>query len=159
MKNRLRNMFATGLIAAAILMAIGYNVVIAQDGRGGQTLVGTWQTVVTPRDCATGAPSPNSFPGILTFNHGGTMTGTSTAVSSVYGIWDRTPGPHVYSFLSVSQRFAAGPVPVYLGTRRITQNVTVGGDTFTSEGSFTDTNPAGTTVASGCSTSVGTRLQ
>jgi hypothetical protein len=147
------------IVSAAILLGIAYNVVSAQAGKSGPTLVGTWQTVVTPRNCSTGAPAPVTFPGILTFNQGGTMTGTSTAVSSVYGVWENKPGAHEYSFISISQRYSTAGV--YVGTRRITQNVSIGdgGDTFTSEGTFQDTDAAGSPSASGCSTSVGTRLQ
>lgn len=132
----------------------------AAQNSGEPSLVGTWQTSVTVRNCLTGDPAaPTAFPGILTFNLGGTMTGTSTAVTSVYGVWERSPGPREYTFASISLRYS--PTGVFLGSRRITQSVTIGedGDTFTSRGQFQDTDPAGVQTAQGCSTSVGTRFQ
>ena len=157
MKNQLCSLFTAVAIAAVILIG-GQTAASAQEWKGGRTIVGTWQTVVTPRICATGAPLPATFPGILTFEQGGTMTGTSTAVSSVYGVWDRLRGYNEYSFASISQRYSA--TGVYLGTRRIDQNVTIDetGDTFTSEGTFVDTDPAGTPTANGCASSTGTRF-
>ena len=158
MKNQLCSFVLTSVFAA-ILIGIGSSAAAAQEWKGGRTLVGTWQTVVTPRICATGAPLPVTFPGILTFEQGGTMTGTSTAVSSVYGVWERLSGYSEYSFASISQRYSA--TGVFLGNRRIDQNVTIdsSGDTFTSEGTFVDTDPAGTTTASGCSSSTGVRFR
>ncbi|MEP7214453.1 MAG: hypothetical protein ABI791_15355 [Acidobacteriota bacterium] len=158
MKSQLFSTVVTSVFAA-ILIGIGSSAVAAQEWKGGRTLVGTWQTVVTPRICATGAPLPVTFPGILTFEQGGTMTGTSTAVSSVYGVWERLRGYSEYSFASISQRYSAAGV--FLGNRRIDQNVTIDetGDTFTSEGTFVDTDQAGTPTASGCSSSTGVRFR
>lgn len=158
MKNQLCKSLMTSVFAA-ILIGIGAYAVSAQEWKGGRTLVGTWQTVVTPRICATGAPLPVTFPGILTFEQGGTMTGTSTAVSSVYGVWESLRGYSDYSFASISQRYSAAGV--FLGNRRIDQNVTIdpSGDTFTSEGTFVDTDPAGIPTASGCSSSTGVRFR
>ena len=71
-----------------------------------RSLVGTWQTSVTPRNCQTGDPVAPAFPGILTFNDGGTMTGTSTAVSSVYGIWAKMRGWRNNSLAFLSLRYS-----------------------------------------------------
>jgi hypothetical protein len=47
------------------------------------------------------------------------------------------------------------------GTRRITQSVTLddSGNSFTSTGTFQDSDLAGNPTISGCSTSTGTRFQ
>jgi len=158
MKNQLFSLATAIVFVAVILVGTGSRGVSAQEWKGGRTIVGTWQTVVTPRVCATGAPLPITFPGILTFEQGGTMTGTSTAVSSVYGVWDRLRGFSQYSFSSISQRYSAAGA--FLGNRRIDQNVTIdeSGDMFTSEGTFVDTDPAGNPIANGCSSSAGTRF-
>ena len=148
-------------LAAATISAmvfIGANAIAghAQTSKNGNSIVGTWQTAVTPRNCATGLPLAPPFAGILTFNQGGTMTGTSTAVTSTYGIWSTEPGQREYSFTTISQRFT--PTGMLLGTRKIIQDVSVDGDSFTSNGVFVDADTSGTTVATGCSTSTGERL-
>ena len=37
-----------------------------------RTIVGVWQTTVTPRNCMTGDPVAPPFQGVSTFNEGGT---------------------------------------------------------------------------------------
>ena len=85
----------------------------------GNRIVGTWQTSVTPRNCQTGAAVAPAFPGLLTFNRGGTMTGTSTAVSSAYGVWDRLRDWNEYSFAFISLRY--GPTGAFIGTQKVRQ--------------------------------------
>ena len=146
--------FVAGLVV--LLQSFG----IAQSEKSDvSSVAGVWRTVVTPRVCATGAPVGITFPGILLFEADGTMTGTSTAVTSVYGLWSREAGAREYSFSSLSFRYdASGNL---LGTRRIDQTVTLGatGNTFNSSGTFQDHDLAGNLTASGCSTSVGTRFE
>lgn len=151
-------MFKAFTFVAVLLFGLGQLPLVAQSGKEGPTLIGTWQTSVTPRNCSTGTPFATAFPGILTFNQGGTMTGTSTALTSVYGVWKRQPGRHEYSFSSISLRYTAEGV--FLGTKKIVQNVTIGdnSDTFTSTGEFIDTDASGATVAAGCSSSTGIRF-
>jgi hypothetical protein len=144
----------------ALLLVVGCTQVPASGQAGGKySIEGVWQTVVTPRICSNGNPVGPVFPGILMFENGGTMTGTSTAVTSVYGVWKRETGARQYSFASISQRYdAAG---VLIGFRRITQNVTLDdtGATFTSSGGFQDSDVNGNTTMTGCSTSTGTRFE
>ncbi|MEO6051355.1 MAG: hypothetical protein ABIP78_08495 [Pyrinomonadaceae bacterium] len=57
------------------------------------TIVGVWQTTVTPRNCMTGDPVAPSFQGLLTFNEGGTMAETSGSAGPTlrgpgHGIWN-----------------------------------------------------------------------
>lgn len=127
--------------------------------RNNSRLVGTWQTIVTPRNCQTGVPVAPAFPGILTFNEGGTLTGTSTAVSSVYGVWERRGGWRHYSFAFISLRYS--PTGTFIGTQKVRQTVEfgVGGNDFTSTGSIEILDANGATVGTGCSTSTGTRFQ
>ena len=129
------------------------------DSKDVSSIEGVWRTVVTPRICATGNPLPITFPGILMFEKGGTATGTSTAVTSAYGLWNRDPGEHKYSFALLSFRY--DPTGTLLGTRRIDQAVVLGedGDSFVSSGTFEDRDLAGNVAASGCSTSTGSRFQ
>jgi hypothetical protein len=93
------------------------------------------------------------------FSNGGTMSGTSTAASSVYGIWSRENGPRQYAFATVSLRYdLTGNL---IGTRKIHQSVVEdeSGDTLTSSGGFQDFDLAGNQVAAGCSTATGTRYK
>ena len=90
-----------------------------QTGKSAQSerdqFIGTWQTWVTPRNCATGAAVAPAFAGILTFAKGETLTGTSATVPSVFGNWDRLQGWHNYSFSFISLRYnAAGG---FIGTQ------------------------------------------
>ncbi|MEP6705301.1 MAG: hypothetical protein ABJB34_10900, partial [Acidobacteriota bacterium] len=134
-KSALPFMAVLGLLVCSQLSVAG------QSEKSG--IDGVWQTVVTPRICATGAPVGITFPGILLFQKGGTMTGTSTAAASVYGLWDRESGARRYSFATLSFKYDAGGV--LIGSRRIAQEVTLdqSGDTFVSSGGFQDFDPAG----------------
>ena len=149
-----------GLIAVFILLvSCTQNFVAAQnDQKAEPTINGVWQTVVTPRICATGNPVGPTFPGILMFSQDGTMTGTSTAVTSTYGNWKREPGRGEYSFASLSLKYDASGA--FIGSRRISQNVTIdeSGNSFTSSGTFQDYDAAGDPTTSGCSTSTGSRF-
>jgi len=146
-------LFVVTVAVAAQLVTLG------QDYNGSTpTITGVWQMVVTPKIC-NGPSAPVSFPAILLFSRDRTMTGTSTAVTSAYGTWKREPGADKYSFTSVSLRYDA--TQTFLGTRVLWQNVTLNdaGDTMNTDGTFTDYDKTGATVASGCSTATGTRFE
>jgi len=146
-------LFVVTVAVAAQLVTLG------QDYNGNTpTITGVWQMVVTPKTC-NGLSAPVSFPGILLFSQDGNMTGTSTAVTSAYGTWEREPGAGNYSFKSVSLRYDA--TQAFLGTRVLWQNISLndGGDKMTTDGTFTDYDKAGAQVASGCSTAAGTRFE
>ena len=156
-----RTFRSLSLVAAAFLLVGCSHLLVAgqSDQSNVKSLAGVWQTVVTPRICATGAAIGPTFPGILMFDKGGTMTGTSTAVTSTYGVWNREPGPHQYFFTSLSLKYdASGNL---IGSRRISQNVTLddSGSTFMSSGGFQDYDVNGNPTISGCSTSTGVRFE
>lgn len=148
------------LAAAFVLIGCSQFNVAGQSEQGNNPkLEGVWQTVVTPRICATGAPVGPTFPGILLFESGGTMTGTSTAVTSAYGSWRREPGVPQYSFTTLSLKY--DPTGNFVGSRRITQAVTIEfpGSTFTSTGTFQDYDVNGNPTINGCATSTGRRFE
>ncbi len=120
---------------------------------------GAWRTTVTPRNCQTGDPVAPSFPGFLVFHRGGTISGTSTAVSSAYGVWKRESGRRNYSFKTLSFRY--GPTGAFIGTHQINQSIALAqnGDEFTSTGTFELFDPNGNQIGSGCATAVGTRFE
>ena len=123
------------------------------------SIVGAWQTSVTPRNCQTGVAVAPAFPGLLTFNEGGTLTGTSTAVSSVYGVWERMHGRRNYSFAFISLRYS--PTGAFIGTQKVRQTAQLGvsGNNFTTTGSVEVFDANGNTIGTGCSTSIGTRFE
>lgn len=131
----------------------------SEDSSNRRSIVGTWQTSVTPRNCATGVPVAPAFPGILTFNEGGTLTGTSTAVSSVYGVWKREEGRRNYSFAFLSLRYNS--TGVFIGTQKVRQTVEINsnGNDFTSTGTVEILDVNGNVIGTGCSTSTGTRFE
>jgi hypothetical protein len=149
-----------GLFGALMLVGCTNMFVTGQEDRKNiRSIEGVWQTVVTPRNCASGAPLGVTFPGILMFSQGGTMTGTSTAVTSVYGTWSRDTGSHNYSFTSLSFKYdGAGN---FVGSRKITQNLTLDdtGNSMTTNGGFQDYDVNGNPTISGCSTATGTRFE
>jgi len=157
MKNIYRQISSLVLVGALVVLFQSF--AIAQTDKSDvSSIEGMWRIVVSPRICATGSPVGITFPAILLFQNGGTMTGTSTAVTSAYGLWSRDAGAHEYSFTTLSFRYDGATL---LGTRRIDQAVTLApsGDSFTTSGTFQDHDLAGTLTASGCSTSIGTRFQ
>jgi hypothetical protein len=158
MKTTLRSI---GLLAVFVLLVgCSQSFVAAQnDQKVVAGINGVWQTVVTPRICATGNPVGPTFPGILMFGQDGTMTGTSTAVTSTYGHWNREAGRGEYSFASLSLKYDTSGM--FVGSRRISQDVTIDetGNAFTSSGRFQDYDSAGNPTITGCSTSTGLRFQ
>lgn len=149
-----------GITLLVVTVAVAAQlIVVGQDENGSTpTVVGTWQITVTPKVCG-GPSAPVSFPAILLFLRDGSLTGTSTAVTSAYGTWKREPGAGKYSFKSVSLRYDASQV--FIGTRVLWQNITLndGGDKMTTDGTFSDYDKTGATVASGCATATGTRFE
>lgn len=129
------------------------------ENSSGNRIVGTWQTLVTPRNCQTGVPVAPPFPGLLTFNRGGTLTGTSIAVGSVGGVWERTHGWQNYSFAFISLRYS--PTGTFIGTQKVRQIAQLGasGNDFTSTGSVEFLDVSGNIIGAGCSTSTGTRFE
>ncbi|MEP7149765.1 MAG: hypothetical protein ABI857_12875 [Acidobacteriota bacterium] len=153
------NHWSSLLVVALSIVAVLQLSVAGQEKSSSSSIEGVWRTAVTPRICSTGVPVGPVFPGILMFIKGGTMTGTSTAVTSVYGNWSKENRPRQYSFDSLSFRFdISGNL---LGTRRITHDVTLddSGNSMVSSGTFQDHDNAGNPTMSGCSTATGVRFQ
>jgi hypothetical protein len=129
---------------------------------GARKLQGTWRVQVTLRNCQSGQVL-RTFPAMLTFAQGGTLTGTTTAFSPAvrspdHGVWRHT-GWHTYS--ASSEAFLFSPAGVWTSTQRITQAIEIAGgaDEFTSNATveFLDTN--GTVTSTGCATAVGHRYE
>ena len=77
-----------------------------------QSLQGTWRVTGTVVNCITGQDI-FSFPRIETFHQGGTYTGYGVPPGSdpgqgtEYGVWQREPGSHNYSYRTVSYGYTA----------------------------------------------------
>ncbi len=131
-----------------------------------RTIVGVWRTMVTPRNCQTGEPVVPPFPGLFTFNKGGTMSqygigpGSSPAlVSPGHGVWQREHGRHDYSFAFTHYRYNASGV--FIGSQKVTATLELGasGDEFTSRSAIENFDANDNVIGTGCATAVGTRFE
>ena len=163
-------LFATTVFAIAIF-SVGSNASKAVAGpqdqdaglqsRGGR-IEGTWRVHVTQRNCQTGAEI-RSFPAMLTFAEGGTLTGTTTAFpvslrGPDHGVWNHSGGR---SYSAVSEAFHFNAAGAWTLTQRITQAIQLepGADVFSSDASVEFFDTLGNTTLTGCATAVATRMQ
>jgi len=128
-----------------------------------KSIEGVWETVVTPRNCQTGAPVAPDFQGLITFNEGGTVAeiasgGNPALRSPGHGIWQRENGRRKYSMKVIFLRF--NPSGVFIGKQKITQTVKLSpdGNQSTSTGTVEVIDLNGNVIGSGCSTSTATRF-
>jgi hypothetical protein len=131
-----------------------------------RTIVGAWRTVVTPRNCQTGAPVATPFPGLFTFQEGGTMSesgvgpGSSPALRGPgHGVWQREQGWQNYSFAFTFYRYDAGGV--FIGSQKVTATLELGasGDEFTTNSAIAVFDANDNLIGSGCATAAGTRFE
>jgi hypothetical protein len=148
------------LLGSVVLLFGAEGLTSAQENEHPErTIEGTWFTTVTPVNCDTGAPVAPAFPGILSFNKGGTMSGTSTVAASAFGIWARSGGWGSYTFAFTNFRYNSSGV--FIGSQIVRQSATLGatGDQFTSSGSVEILDPNGNVVGRGCANSTGRRFE
>ncbi len=126
-------------------------------------IVGVFRTTVTQRNCQTGNPI-GTFQGLSTFNEGGTMAETSTALSPAlrtpgHGVWRREPGFQQYSIAFTFLRF--NPDGTFAGSTVIRQATTLvpGGNQLNSTGFVELYDANGNLVGTGCAASVATRFE
>ena len=131
-----------------------------------RTIEGVWRTVVTPRNCLTGLEVAPSFPGLFTFNKGGTVSeygispGLTPALRSPgHGIWQHEEGWQLYSLKFTFYRYNASGA--FIGSQRITAALELGadGDTFTTNSAIEVLDANDNVVGNGCATAVGTRFE
>src|SRR5688572_25472905 len=131
-----------------------------------RTITGVWRTVVTPRNCQTGAPVAPSLRGLFTFNEGGTMSeygigpGSSPALRSPgHGVWQREQGWQNYSFAFTYYRYDASGV--FIGSQRVTATLELGasGDEFTSKSVIEVFDANDNKIGTFCATAAGTRFE
>lgn len=147
----------------AVISSISINAqIISTDEQGFNRIVGAWETLVQPRDCTTGDPIGQPFPGVLTFNAGGTVAEYGANPATPF----RTPGTGVWSSEGrgiYKLRFSFIPMTpqgVPLGRLRVTQvgELSRFSDEQTSSGSFVLTSFTGQVMATGCSSATAVRL-
>ena len=139
-----------------------------QTERSQRNIVGVWRTVVTSRNCQTGAQVAPTFRGLFTFHQGGTMLESSVASGQTpasrslsHGLWEkRRGGEGNYSFTYIHNRYDASGV--FIGTRKITGTLDLrtSGDSFTTNSLVEAFNADDILIGTGgCSTAVGTRFE
>ena len=140
------------IIALAVITALtmkvfivsGQNIQTKQSAASSnareRTIAGVWRTVVTPRNCQTGAPVAPPLRGLFTFNEGGTMSeygigpGSSPALRSPgHGVWEREQGWKDHSFAFTFYRYDASGA--FIGSQKVTATLELGasGDEFTTK--------------------------
>ena len=157
-----------GTTLALLMLVVGTQILVSGQNSEKQerTIEGVWRTVVTPRNCITGLPAAPSFPGLFTFNKGGTMSeygigpGSSPALRSPgHGIWQREHGWQDYSLKFTFYRYNASGV--FIGSQRITAALELGesGDDFTTKSAIEVFDAGDNLIGTGCATAVGTRFE
>ena len=165
----------TWVLASAVISALTITVSIvsaqgiqsqssATSKANARTIQGVWRTVVTARNCQTGAPIL-SFPGLFTFHSGGTMSeygigpGSSPALRSPgHGVWQREHGWQEYSFAFTYYRYNASGV--FIGWQKVTAALELGasGDEFATRSVIEIFDVDDNLIATGCATAAGTRF-
>ena len=125
-------------------------------------LEGAWRLQLTVRDCNTGQ-ALRTFPAVFTFAKGGTATVITAGqlpslATSGLGAWRHIRG-HNYS--AVTDAFVFSPDGAWIQTHRLTRAIEVStdGDAFTDTVALEIFDTNNNQIATGCATSVATRLK
>jgi hypothetical protein len=165
MKLRISNPLGTRNILS-VFAIMGVTVLAAQHAVAGDrksengSLIGTWLTQVTIRDCGTGQDL-RSFPSLVTFSAGGTLIGTTSAFgptlrSPDHGSWEQT-GRHTFSAVHLAFLFnAAGALT---GTQKITEAIEIQTGKYNSTATTQFFDTAGNVTMNGCAVASATRVE
>jgi len=130
-----------------------------------RTLVGTWRTVATIRNCQTDAPLA-TVKGLFTFNVGGTMSsygvgpGQSPAlISPSFGVWQREHGWQEYSFTFTFYRYDGTGAVIGSQKNKATLQLSPSGDEFTTNTSIQIFDANDNLIGTGCGNLAGTRFE
>ena len=152
-----KNIFASLVIT--IVIAAGTGMCVAQGGKGGARLAGTWDAVVHITDCQTGNVL-NTFASIASFNEGGTSIGSTSGIpqslrTPEHGIWEHmNSNVYRFKFKSFSFNATGQPTGYAIVEHQITLNEAADG--YYSEGTAKFFLLNGTQVGQGCSDAIGT---
>ena len=146
---------------AAGIFAMPARATQASESQAGK-LEGTWRVQVTIRDCQSGA-ALRTFPAMLTFAQGGTLTETTTGFppalrSPGHGVWEKIGG---HNYRAVSEAFLFNPANSWTGTQRLSQIIEIGSepDGFKSTATNEIFDINGNLIVTGCATAVGDYLE
>lgn len=139
----------------------------------GHGIVGVWRVAVQSYVCGTDTPIGQPFSSVLTFNEGGTLTGTTinpafaTGQRGIdQGIWSREER-NTYRAKDISYLFfttpaspASGP-GFQAGSQILVQTITLdeNADEFSSKATTEFFDTAGNSYRQGCATAVGHRFE
>jgi hypothetical protein len=170
-KMNTKNTIQTFVIALAMMitLTIGSSVAFGQnkaDKRSidepGNSLVGTWQSVVTSYNCQTGVSDPAPIKSLLTYMQGGTMSEDNNDPidpykTSSHGIWKRTTERN-YTAVFLHYSFAADGTFTY--TIKVKQNITLSRffDSLTATSTVEVYDSNDNLVFTGCGNETATRL-
>ena len=156
-------------LLAAVTIALACTAAVQANDDGGRfqpvpQLQGVWLSQITIRDCVSGNTLAGPFPGMISFQTGGTIgeSGPSlpnSARGPGYGVWRRT-GRDTFSETLTFQRFDLGGI--FLGTQVIHATPKVANDSQSyvgSGGTFEVKDPLGSVIATGCSYATGIRFR
>ena len=151
-------MFA-GLLV--LILTVGSMAQRLAGGDGGGRLAGTWDTVVSIRNCETGDVL-STFQSTGSFHQGGTFSGITSGTppplrSPEAGVWAHDLGDS-YSFRFKAYLFNATGAPV--AYQIITHAIELDKDNlnYVSAGTVKIYNMTGMQIGAGCSSAVGTRM-
>ncbi len=153
---------ATALLAGSAIAQSDMDDEIRRNPFWSGRIVGTWEVVVTARNCQTGAPLA-TFPATATFNNKGTILVTEGGIppslkTPAQGSWTHTWGTN-FRFRTKAFNFSStGALTGWLiinQTLNLDRNAN-GYDTF---GTAEVYNPQGVLVATNCSTTTASRFE
>jgi hypothetical protein len=130
-------------------------------GKGARAIEGTWNAVVTLRDCTTSTPV-GTFKAMDMFIQGGSIVDTNAAPTATrgpgFGSWAYTGEQQ---FTATLRFFIYNPDGSFNGVRRVSQEIVMAEDNNAWESIVTTIifNPAGVPVATGCATAVAVRAE
>ncbi len=149
-----------GSLLAILLSVSATALAQSADGR----LTGTWDAVVTIRNCVRGGGGSaiRSFQSVGSFNQGGTFSGITSGTpptlrTSERGVWAHVAGD-TYRFRFKAYLYSADALVI--GYQIVTHDLQLDADDqhYTSDGVTQIFSPDGTQIGVGCSTSDGTRM-
>ena len=150
----------TAALVLAGLLVLGSGLTAMAQSEGG--LQGTWRAQVTVRNCQTGA-ALRTFPAMFAFAKGGTLTGTTAGQlpslsTTNLGVWHHMDGQ---TYSAVSETFIFSPAGAWTQTHRLTRVIEVSNDgaEFTDSIGLEIFDTNGHLIATGCGTTVATRLE
>jgi hypothetical protein len=161
----LRTCMMTLLPAAATFLLVqacgGSSDAVAQSASAApDPIEGVWESVVTVRNCATGAPVA-TFRGAQVFHRGGTFTDTNagapTARGPGFGIWTRNGDTYVATFRFYTFNADGSLAGTTRATR--TQTISADGQTVNSTNNGEVRGVDGSLLATTCATDVSTKFR